>query len=204
MIKTLTKSIDYKEEKSGKISGYFATFDHDKADSYGDVIRKGSFLNTIAERKKTGHPFPFCFNHNFDTIIGKVTDIGENSKGAYFTAEFFDTEKAQEIRNIVKSGVLWQFSFGYTVKEQGKVKLADGSTANELREIDLLEISIVLAPANPRATITDIKAELLDSIAKIEKELGTTKNGKTRTTKNGRVHIKTGSRPKTEPKATII
>lgn len=142
---------------NGSISGYFATFDHDHGDSYGDVIRKGAFLKTIAERKKTGHPFALCFNHDFSCIIGRVTDIGEDTKGAYFTAEFFPTEKAQEIRNIVKSGVLWQFSFGYSVLDQGKVKAGDGTTVNELREIELLEISIVLAPANPRATITDIK-----------------------------------------------
>ena len=148
---------DFNEGNNGSISGYFATFDHDHGDSYGDVIRKGSFLETIARRKKTGHPFPLCFNHDFSCIIGRVTDIGEDSKGAYFTAEFFPTEKAQEVRSIVKSGVLWQFSFAYAVLDQGKVKAGDGSIVNELRELELYEISVVAVPANPRATLTSIK-----------------------------------------------
>lgn len=156
--KTLkTQPQDFTNGENGSISGYFATFDHDHGDSYGDVIAKNSFLGTIARRKKTGHPFALCFNHDFSCIIGRVTDIGEDNKGAYFTAEFFPTEKAQEVRNIVKSGVLWQFSFGYSVLDQGKVKAEDGTTVNELREIELLEISIVLAPANPRSVITDVK-----------------------------------------------
>lgn len=154
-----TQLQDFTDGKNGSISGYFATFDHDHGDSYGDVIRKGSFLGTIACRKQTGHPFPLCFNHDFSCIIGRVTDIGEDDKGAYFTAEFFPTEKAQEVRSIVKSGVLWQFSFGYSVLDQGKVKAGDGTTVNELRELELYEISIVVVPANPRATLTDIKTD---------------------------------------------
>ncbi|MBR3244182.1 MAG: HK97 family phage prohead protease [Parasporobacterium sp.] len=155
-LKTYTGK-DFTTEENGSISGYFATFDHDHGDSYGDVIKKGAFAGTIAKRKKNGHPFPMCFNHDFNSIIGRVTDIGEDNKGAYFTAEFFPTEKAQDIRNMVKSGVLWQFSFAYDVLSSGKVTAGDGSTVRELRELELYEISIVVVPANPRATITDIK-----------------------------------------------
>lgn len=168
---------DFTSGENGSISGYFATFDHDHGDCYGDVIKKGAFAGTIARRKKTGHPFPLCYNHDFDTIIGTVTDIGEDSKGAYFTAQFFPTERAQEIRNIVKSGVLWQFSFAYDTLDSGNVTAGDGSKVKELRELELFEISIVLVPANPRATITDlkdgksdVKRELLRRISKIEKE----------------------------------
>lgn len=154
--KTL-KAESFTDGKSGSISGHFATFDHDHGDSYGDVIKKGAFLGTIARRKATGHPFPLCYNHNFEMIIGRVTDIGEDETGAYFSADFFPTEKAQEIRNIVKSGVLYQFSFAFDVLDAGRVKAGDGSMVNELREIELYEVSIVTVPANPRATMTDIK-----------------------------------------------
>ena len=167
----------FTDGQNGTISGYFSTFDHDHGDSAGDVIRKGAFTETIARRKQSGHPFPFCFNHDFSTIIGRVIEIGEDNKGAYFTAEFFPTEKAQEIRAIVKSGVLWQFSFAYNTLESGPVTAGDGSRVNELRKLDLIEISIVVSPANPRATITDIKdskeetrKNLLNMIDRIEME----------------------------------
>lgn len=176
----LFKSFDPKEFTSGEngtISGYFATFDHDHGDSWGDVIRKGAFLGTIARRKKTGHPFPLCYGHDFNQIIGRVTDIGEDNKGAYFTAEFFPTDRAQEIRAIVKSGALWQFSFAYDTLDAKKIRAGDGSEVNELRELELYEISIVGVPANPRAVITDIKGsraeqkeELLRDISLIREE----------------------------------
>jgi len=156
--KAKAQSVDFDSGKNGSISGYFATFHHDHGDSYGDVIRKGAFLGTIERRKKTGHPFPLCLNHDFSCIIGKVTDIHEDYTGAHFTAEFFPTERAQEIRETVKSGVLWQFSFAYDVLKAKKIKAEDGSTVNELQELELYEISVVLVPANSRATITDVKS----------------------------------------------
>ena len=175
---TLQKSYkdnDFTTGDNGTISGYFATFDHDTVDSYGDVIKRGAFLETFAAREKTGHPYPLLLNHEWNIIIGRVIDVGEDKKGAYFTAEFFPTEKAQEIRNIVKSGVLWQFSFAYNVLDSGRITLADGTEANELRKLDLFEISVVLVPANPRAVISDVKngkqeskRELLRTIHKYE------------------------------------
>ena len=164
---------DFSSGDHGEISGYFATFHHDHGDSYGDVLKKGCFAKTIEERKRTGHPFPLCFNHDFSVIIGTVTDLGEDDYGAWFKAKFFPTEKAQEIRNIVKSGVLWQFSFAYNVIDQGKVRAGDGSMVNELRELELFEISIVAVPANSRATISDVKTDrerLLAFAEKIERE----------------------------------
>ena len=148
---------EFTSGENGSISGHFATFDHDKPDSWGDVIRKGAFLGTIARRKKSGHPFPLCLNHDQNIIIGYVTDIGEDAKGAYFSAKFFPTEKAQEVRNIVKSGVLWQFSFAYDTWDSAMIKLDSGEKVRELRELELYEISIVMVPANPRATVSDIK-----------------------------------------------
>lgn len=142
--------------KYGSISGYFSTWDK-VPDSYGDICKKGCFSKSIAERKATGHAFPLLYNHDFNQIIGCVTDIGEDSKGAYFTAEFFPTDRAQEIREIVKTSCLWQFSFAYSTIDEGRVTLPDGSKANELRELSLYEISLVGVPANGFTHVTDIK-----------------------------------------------
>lgn len=155
----LYKNFDMKEaEDSGSISGYFSTYDR-IPDSYGDVIARGAFTDTIKAREESGHPFPLCWNHDLDQIIGKVDSIEDTEKGPLMTASFFDTPLAQEKREIVKSGVVFQFSFAYDAKDAAAVTLADGTKANELREIDLFEVSIVPIPANPRAEVTSIKSE---------------------------------------------
>ena len=146
-------------DDAGTISGYFSTYDR-IPDSYGDVIAKGAFTETIEKRKESGHPFPLCWNHDLDQIIGSVNpdDIQDTDKGPLMTASFLNTPLAQEKREIVKSGVVYQFSFAYDILEAGPVELENGVKANELRKLDLFEVSIVPVPANQNAVMTDIKA----------------------------------------------
>ena len=152
----LIKSAD----DAGTISGYFSTYDR-IPDSYGDVIARGAFTETIQKRKESGHPFPLCWNHDLNQIIGFVdpADIEDTEKGPLMKkASFFNTPLAQEKREIVKSGVVYQFSFAYEVLEAGPTTLDDGVKANELKKLEVFEVSIVPIPANPRAEVTDIKA----------------------------------------------
>ena len=95
------------EGDAGTISGYFSTYDR-IPDSYGDVIAKGAFTETIQKRKESGHPFPLCWNHDMNLIIGSVDpdNIKDTEKGPLMTASFFNTPLAQEKREIVKSGVV--------------------------------------------------------------------------------------------------
>ena len=152
----LHKSAD-EEKSAGTISGYFSTYDREP-DAYGDIIAPGAFTETIKAREESGHPFPLCWNHDLDQIIGKVDSIEDTDKGPLMTASFFDTPLAQEKREIVKSGVVYQFSFAYDVKDWEEVELEDGRKANELKQLDLFEVSIVPIPANQNAVMTEVKA----------------------------------------------
>ena len=156
----LYKSFEIKADESGTITGYFSTYDREP-DSYGDIIAKGAFDNTIKKRIESGHPWPLCWNHDLDQIVGSVDpeQIKDEEKGPLMTAGFFDTALAQEKREIVKSGVVYQFSFAYDVIKQKSVTLEDGTKANELQEVEVYEISIVPIPANHNAVMTEVKAE---------------------------------------------
>lgn len=159
-MKTLIKNFKADiNEDTGQISGYFSTYDRDP-DSYGDVVAPGAFTDTIKAREESGHPFPLCWNHSLDVddIIGVVDSIEDDEKGPLMTAHFFETDRAQNARELVKSGAIFQFSFAYAVEDQGSVKLEDGTKANELRKLDLFEVSIVPIPANQHAQVTEIKS----------------------------------------------
>ena len=146
-------------DDAGTISGYFSTYDR-VPDSYGDVIEPGAFTDTIKAREESGHPFPLCWNHDLDQIIGKVDTIEDTDKGPLMTASFFDTPLAQEKRAIVQSGVVYQLSFAYDVKgwEKPTPEEAKAGIMNILTKLDLFEVSIVPIPANQNAVVTDIKA----------------------------------------------
>ena len=153
----LIKSTEDDEKSSGTISGYFSTYDR-IPDSYGDVIAPGAFTETIKKREESGHPFPLCWNHDLNQIIGKVDSIEDDEKGPLMTASFFNTQLAQEKRELVKSGVVYQFSFAYDVLEAGPTELEDGIKAYEIKKLDLFEVSIVPIPANQNAVMTEIKS----------------------------------------------
>lgn len=147
------------DEGAGTISGYFSTYDR-IPDSYGDVIEKGAFTDTIAARAASGHPFPLCWNHDLNQIIGAVDKIEDDEHGPLMTAHFFDTPLAQEKRELVKQGVVYQFSFAYDVKKNGKPTAEEEQEGikNILKKLELFEVSIVPIPANPRAEVTDVKS----------------------------------------------
>lgn len=148
-------------EDAGEISGYFSTYDR-VPDSYGDVIAPGAFTETIQKRKESGHPFPLCWNHDLNQIIGSIDpdNIVDTPKGPLMTASFFNTQPAQEKREIVKSGVVYQFSFAYDVLgwEKPTPEEEKAGIWNILTKLDLFEVSIVPIPANQNAVMTEIKA----------------------------------------------
>ena len=155
--KTKEFALRKSSDDSGTISGYFSTYDR-IPDSYGDIVAPGAFTETIKAREESGHPFPLCWNHDLNQIIGKVDSIEDTETGPLMTASFFDSALAQEKREIVKSGVVYQFSFAYDVKDWEEVELEDGRKANELKQLVLFEVSIVPIPANQNAVMTEVKA----------------------------------------------
>ena len=159
MEKHLFKSFEMKADEVGGISGFFSTYDKEP-DSYGDIIEKGAFTETIAKRAESGHPFPLCFNHDFSAVIGAVDKIEDTEKGPYIEAHFLDTTLAQDVRKMLQSGAIYQFSFAYDVLEARQPDEEEKSKGieNVLTKVEVFEISVVTVPANQNAVATEIKA----------------------------------------------
>lgn len=153
------KSFEMKATDNGMIAGYFSTYDVEP-DSYGDIIEKGAFTETIKKREESGHPFPLCFNHDFSAVIGSVKKVEDTEKGPYIEAEFLDTQLAQDVRKMLMSGAIYQFSFAYDVL-QSRVPNEDEKKmgiANVLQKLEVFEISVVTVPANQNAVATEVKS----------------------------------------------
>lgn len=144
----------------GVVEGYASTWDRDP-DSYGDIVRRGAFADTLRAWKLRSQPIPLLYGHRTDDPaynIGRVVDAHEDARGLFIRAEFdADNPTAQEVRKLAKQGRLFQFSFAYRVLDSGPVTLPDGTTANELRKLDLYECSLVQVPANQHAVVTAVK-----------------------------------------------
>lgn len=153
------KEISVKANENGTIEGYASTWDREP-DSYGDIVKQGAFLKSLAEWKESGRNIPLLWAHGMSDLkafIGTIIQIEEDDKGLHFVAKFDDTPEAQRVRELYKDGRLAKFSFAYEVKEHAWVKLENGVEACELRELEIFEISCVTVPANQHAEVIDIK-----------------------------------------------
>ena len=154
-----TKTYDVKAD-NGTITGYASTWTREP-DSYGDIVAKGAFTESIANIKAEGKVLPLLYNHDNDELknfIGTVTELDEDDHGLKFTAAFDATPEAQRARELAMDGRLAKFSFAYDVLDQGEVELEDGRKANELRKLNIHEVSLVLYPANPDTSVVSVKA----------------------------------------------
>lgn len=152
-------NVKYNNEGNGSIEGYASTWIR-TPDSYGDVVKEGAFTKTLEERWNGGKGIPLLWAHQMDNInsyIGRA-DAEEDEKGLHFMASFDGTDEAQRVRELYKDGRLRKFSFAFDVKDQANIKLENGKSANELRELDLFEISCVCVPANDDAGVVGVKA----------------------------------------------
>lgn len=155
------KTLELKADETGKIAGFFSTYEK-TPDSYGDIIEPGAFTETIKKRAETGHPFPLCWNHDFSSVIGRIDTVEEKENGPYIEATFLDTTLAQDVRKMVQSGAVYQFSFAYEVlkwREPNAEEKANG-VLNVLQELEVFEVSVVTVPANQNAVVTDIKSAI--------------------------------------------
>lgn len=152
------------KEDGGIVKGYASTFDRDP-DAYGDVVAPGAFAKSLdrwQQLNQEGKYIPLLWGHDTEdpkSNIGRVVGAVEDERGLLVTAEFdAENEKAQYVRKLVQEGRVYQFSFAYEVRDQATVELGNGYKANELRDLELFEVSLVQIPANQHATVEEVKS----------------------------------------------
>ncbi len=152
-------SVKATDEGNGGFTGYAATFDREP-DSYGDVIAKGAFADTLKAWAESGRPVPVLYGHNMDDPDYNIgtAELEEDERGLRATASLDGSPKAQRVRELLREGRLSKMSFAYDVRDWAPVELEDGTKANELRALDLFEVSVVLVPANSHAEIVEAKS----------------------------------------------
>jgi HK97 family phage prohead protease len=154
-------------KKQGVFSGYGAVFGN--VDSYGDVIEKGAFRDTLRAWEEKGKYAPMLLQHGGGMFggtasdqlpIGKWTSMEENSKGLKVEGflDPIDTDEGKKIYAGMKNGELDGLSIGFrTIKARNGVKPSDPSRFIE--SVALVELSVVTFPANDKARATNVKSD---------------------------------------------
>ena len=124
-----------------RIAGYAALFD--VADAVKDTIRRGAFARTLAAR---GEPLPLLWQHRADRRIGTVESATEDARGLRVVARI--ERPGSRAAALLRASEVSGLSFGYHAR--GFRRTPAGRV---LEEIELLEISLVTHPMQPRARV---------------------------------------------------
>lgn len=146
--------------KPGQMRAYASVFGN--VDSYGDIVAKGAFTNTLAEWRKSGRTIPLLYGHNMsdpNMNIGAVLEAEEDERGLKITAEFDDDDMAQKVYRLVKAGRIAELSFAFDTVKSAFLEDPDRPNAfRELQELKLYECSVVPIGANSETEVLAIKA----------------------------------------------
>lgn len=162
----------------GEFIGYASVFGN--KDSYGDVVLKGAFANTLAGWERKGVPIPLLWGHNTadpDFNVGEIVEAVEDDRGLKVHGRLdMESPKAAQVYRLLKSGRVNQMSFAYSVIDGAYVEPeGEGKSWRdayyELRELDLFEVSIVPIGANQETEILAVKAVVGSLAAKAGRAL---------------------------------
>ena len=141
------KSVDSSDDDKIIITGLAST---DAVDRSGDVILHSAWGEGIKNYK--ANPI-LLFNHDYNSPIGKVTDIKILKEGLKITGEIY--KAAGNVYELIKSGVLSAFSVGFMPSE---IKYNEQTDGFIIKKAELLEVSVVSVPCNQTALFSVAKS----------------------------------------------
>ncbi len=90
---------------------------------------------------------PLLWQHAPARPIGRIDYLREDKRGLRVIGRLSDGAAGREAAALLKEGTVRGLSFGY------RVRAAQGEGPRELTDLELVEISLVTLPMQPRARV---------------------------------------------------
>jgi HK97 family phage prohead protease len=131
-----------------RFAGYAAIFG--RPDRGGDIVRAGAFARSLQRGPAS---VPLLWQHAPARPIGRIEYLQEDRRGLRVIGRMSDGAAAREAAALLKEGTVRGLSFGYRVKE------ARGESPRELQAVELVEVSLVTFPMQPKARVHALEEE---------------------------------------------
>ena len=146
---------DNSNEEYGMFEGYGSVFGN--KDLGNDVIEKGAFTKSIKRRTNKG--VKLLYQHKSDMPIGVFDEIKEDDHGLVVKGRLaLKTQAGAEAYELLKMGALDGLSIGFKINPS-EVSYDRRSNKRIIKEVDLMEVSLVTFPMNPQATVRSVKGQ---------------------------------------------
>ena len=148
---------DEDNQEYGEFEGYASVFEN--TDLGNDVIKTGAFKKSIRKRGKKG--VKLLYQHKSDMPIGVFDSIKEDETGLYVKGRLaLKSTAGRDAYELLKMGALDGMSIGFRADPQS-ITYDKRSKKRMIGEVDLMEISLVTFPMNPKATVMSVKGEVV-------------------------------------------
>lgn len=130
-------------------------------DVVGDRVVKGAFANSLKKwedvRQSGDSGIPVVWTHDWnglDSIVGEVVEAEERDEGLWVKGQLdMEEEFAQKLFRKLQKRRIREFSFAYDI-----VNEKEQNGANELLELDIIEVGPTFKGANPDTRLIGVKA----------------------------------------------
>jgi uncharacterized protein len=159
------------ENNKGIFTGYGSIFGNE--DQGNDIMQKGAFTKSLVNRPVS--KVKMLYQHKTDEPIGVFTEIYEDSKGLFVKGQLaMGTQRGREAYELLKMGALDGMSIGFRADPEKQGYNENKRGVRTLKEVDLMEISLVTFPMNESALIETVKgnAKNIREWEKILREAG--------------------------------
>lgn len=156
-LKTEVKRFQFElkeHSETGEIAGYGAVYNN--VDRGGDVIDARAFDLACSKAVATGSMPKMLFQHDPSRVIGLWTEMMSDDYGLHMKGRLLtELPLGNEVHVLLKNNAIDGLSIGYrtldyTMERGGKVR--------RLKELALIETSVVTVPMNELATVTTVKS----------------------------------------------
>lgn len=141
----------------GEFTGYASVFG--EVDSYNEVVAPGAFTKSLEALRSSGTVLPALWQHMSWEPVGGYNELAEDDRGLKVAGFLLVNEivRAKEANALMKRKIVTGMSIGYYVIDSG---FDEKTRIRTLKELELVEISIVTFPANDSARIDQVKSKL--------------------------------------------
>ena len=131
-------------DADGRFCGYASLFG--RRDLSGDVVMPGAFAETLTRKRPSG--IGMLLEHDPAATIGVWSLMEEDSRGLWVEGRLGGSKAAARAGAMMREGTLDGLSIGFRTVEATADRRRRG---RRLIEIDLWEVSVVVAPMLPEA-----------------------------------------------------
>lgn len=140
--------------EDGEFEGFASTYNN--RDLGGDIVMPGAFAKSL----ESGRKVKLLWQHDPSRPIGTVLSFAEQASGLKMKGKLLlSTTAGREAYENIKAEAVDGLSIGYRVL---KDEYDTAKQARLIKAADLIEVSVVTFPMNPKALITAVKAEDFD------------------------------------------